>query len=50
LNRYQKILSELPVITCLTITYIEMEHAVMDMFLSLNKYPVLCKLKSLGAS
>jgi hypothetical protein len=49
LNRYQKINSGLPVITCLTIIYIEMERAAMEMFLLLDKYPALCEPKSLGA-
>jgi hypothetical protein len=43
------LLSKLNAITCLTITS-KWSVAMMAVSLSLNKYPALCKPKSLGAS
>ncbi len=43
------LLSKLNAITCLTITS-KWSGAMMEIFLSLEKYPALCELKSLGAS
>ncbi len=43
------LLSKLNAITCLTITS-KWSVAMMEIFLSLKKYPALCELKSLGAS
>jgi hypothetical protein len=43
------LLSKLNTITSLTIT-LKWSVAMMEIFLSLKKYPALCKLKSLGAS
>jgi hypothetical protein len=43
------LLSKLNAITCLTIT-LKWSIAMMEIFLLLNKYPALCKLKLLGAS
>jgi hypothetical protein len=42
-------LSKLNAITCLTITS-KWSVAMMEIFLSLDKYPALCELKLLGAS
>ncbi len=42
------LLSKLNTITCLTIT-LKWSIAMMEIFLSLEKYPALCKLKLLGA-
>jgi hypothetical protein len=49
LKLYQIILSKLNAITCLTITS-KWSVAMMEIFLSLDKYLALCKLKLLRAS
>ncbi len=49
LKLYQIILSKLNAITCLTIT-LKSSVVMIEIFSSLDKYPTLCKPKSLGPS